>query len=117
MSSHNFDDEKHVRKGSLQEGVSHGMGLIQSTLDSPMVEHLETQLHYRFADKWVTGEWFLLSEAELKKVEKEAQKIIQEQTEIYGRIEESYELSSKESRSEETLFCPSNSNSFSASAL
>lgn len=30
----------------------------RAEFQSPMVEHLETQLHHRFATRWVHGEWF-----------------------------------------------------------
>jgi hypothetical protein len=60
------------------------------TLESPLVEHLETQLHYRFADKWVTGEWFDLTEKEIKLVIKEAENIIEEQKANASYIAESY---------------------------
>jgi hypothetical protein len=33
------------------------------TFTAPMVEHLETQLHHRFADYWVSGEWFEMDDA------------------------------------------------------
>ena len=36
------------------------------TLESPFVEYLETQLHYRCAHRWISGEWFLLDQEELR---------------------------------------------------
>ena len=30
---------------------------------APMVEALETQLHHRFSNRWISGEWFLMDQA------------------------------------------------------
>jgi|TARA_B110000879_G_C11139422_1_gene499617 hypothetical protein len=62
------------------------------SLRAPFVEHLETQLHYRFSDKWITGEWFDLNEEEIENVITEARIIISEQEAITETLERSYEL-------------------------
>lgn len=71
------------------------------TMESPFVEHLETQLHYRFADKWITGEWFKLDENILAEAVTEAEKIIREQYEFEPAIHKSYELAKTECSEEE----------------
>ena len=70
------------------------------TLYSPFVEHLETQMHYRFAEKWITGEWFNFTDTELKNAIKEAQKIIKEQENFAAAIEEAALLKDKGSNGE-----------------
>ena len=51
-------------------------------LFSPMVEHLETQLHHRFASYWVHGEWFEMDDKFVEKeVLPEAKRIIEQQKE------------------------------------
>jgi hypothetical protein len=51
-------------------------------LFSPMVEHLETQLHHRFARFWVHGEWFEMDNEFVKKeVLPVAERIIEQQKE------------------------------------
>lgn len=62
------------------------------SLQSPFVEHLETLLHYRFAEQWITGEWFDLNDTGLKNVLHEAEKIISEQKQIDAILKKSYEL-------------------------
>lgn len=37
-------------------------------MEAPMVEHLETQLHHRFATRWLAGEWFEMDDAFVKKM-------------------------------------------------
>jgi hypothetical protein len=45
----------------------------------PFVEKLETLIHYRFIEKWITGEWFDLDDNELKLVISEAKRMKAEQ--------------------------------------
>ena len=62
-------------------------------LFSPMVEHLETQLHHRFASYWVHGEWFEMDEETVDNlVLKEATKIIAQQNESLEDFQAKIEL-------------------------
>ena len=70
------------------------------SIDSPFVEHLETLIHYRFAEKWITGEWLDLDEKEIETAIEEGEKIVQEQMAIKEELEESYNLSDIESSGE-----------------
>jgi tetrahydromethanopterin S-methyltransferase subunit G len=45
----------------------------------PFVEKLETLMHYRFNEKWITGEWFILNDHELNIVIAEADRMKSEQ--------------------------------------
>lgn len=49
------------------------------SIESPFVEHLETQMHYRFADNWITGEWFDMAESDIDAAIEKAKLIIKEQ--------------------------------------
>ena len=75
--------------------------LTTHTLQAPMVEHLETQLHHRFALHWVSGEWFEMSqEFVVDVVMPEAKKIIAEQTKFRGDFEQQAELKDRLSSGE-----------------
>ena len=71
------------------------------TLQAPFVEYLETQLHYRFSDCWISGEWFKLDDDALASVIAEAERIITEQTTFAPVISKSYELAKFECTKEE----------------
>ena len=71
------------------------------TLLSPFVEYLETQLHYRFAHRWISGEWFLLDPEELGSAIGEAESLISEFRRQEESIAYSMELSKKVSNSAE----------------
>ena len=71
------------------------------TLESPFVEYLETQLHYRFAHRWISGEWFLLDPEELRSAICEAESLISEFRKQEESIAYSIELSKKISKSAE----------------
>ena len=62
------------------------------SIESPFVEHLETLIHYRLAEKWIVGEWLDLNENEIEQAIKECKEIIQEQEAIKEELEESYSL-------------------------
>ena len=62
------------------------------SIESPFVEHLETLIHYRLAEKWIVGEWFDLDDNEIEQAIVECKKIIQEQEAIKEELEESYSL-------------------------
>jgi len=51
-----------------QTGNPRGIYPVAEVKDVPFVERLETQLHYEYNHKWITGEWFLLDDAEVKLV-------------------------------------------------
>ncbi len=71
------------------------------TLLSPFVEYLETQLHYRFAHRWISGEWFLLDPEELGSAIGEAESLISEFRQQEESIAYSMELSKRISNSAE----------------
>jgi len=71
------------------------------TLESPFVEYLETQLHYRFAHRWISGEWFLLDPEELRSAICEAESLISEFRQEEESIAYSIALSKKVSKSAE----------------
>ena len=76
-------------------------------LFSPMVEHLETQLHHRFASHWVHGEWFEMDEETVDNlVLKEANKIIAEQNESLEDFQAKIEL--KDTLSTDSVRAPNN---------
>ncbi|PWL31324.1 MAG: hypothetical protein DCO96_03780 [Fluviicola sp. XM-24bin1] len=70
------------------------------SIGSPFVEHVETLMHYWFAPKWITGEWFNMNEEEIDDAIEIAEKIIREQQDSKDTIERSYELGSVESTGE-----------------
>jgi hypothetical protein len=63
----------------------------------PFVEKLETLIHYRFNEKWITGEWFDLNDKELKVVIKEANRMKDEQLLFESVILKTEKLSTAES--------------------
>ena len=76
-------------------------------LFSPMVEHLETQLHHRFASYWVHGEWFEMDDETVDNlVLKEASKIIAEQNESLQDFQAKIEL--KDTLSTDSVRAPTN---------
>jgi len=58
-----------------QTGNPRGIYPIAEVKDVPFVERLETQLHYEHNEKWITGEWFLLDDKEVKAVVKRAEEL------------------------------------------
>ena len=71
------------------------------TLGSPFVEYLETQLHYRFASRRISGEWFLLDQEGLRSAVSEAEFLISEFRQQEETIVHSMELSKKSSTAAE----------------
>jgi hypothetical protein len=63
----------------------------------PFVEKLETLIHYKFNEKWITGEWFDLNNSELDAVIKEAERMKNEQLLLESVILKSEKLSAIES--------------------
>ena len=55
-----------------QTGNPRGIFDVHEVVNVPFVERLETQLHYEYNERWITGEWFLLNEKEAKAVYKRA---------------------------------------------
>ena len=58
------DKSTEQRMQQHQTGNPRGMLNAATLKEVPFVEKLETRLHYRFNEKWITGEWFELSEPE-----------------------------------------------------
>ena len=73
------DKEADLRNKEHQTGNPRHIYMIYSA-ESPMVQHLETQLHHRFATRRILSEWFQLDENAVKTVVIPlAEEIIQEQ--------------------------------------
>ena len=73
------DKEAALRNKEHQTGNPRRIHVIHS-LESPMVENLETQLHHIFAPQRVLGEWFLLNDQDVStRVIPEAEMIISSQ--------------------------------------
>jgi hypothetical protein len=62
-----------------QTGNPRGIKDVHTMTGVPFVEKLETQLHYRFIEKWIAGEWMDLNDRELKEVIKEGERLRDEQ--------------------------------------
>ena len=54
----------------------------QQTYYAPFVEDLETRLHYLYGPRWISGEWFVLEDKELKEVISLAKIYIKRQTKL-----------------------------------
>ena len=80
------DKETADRIAEHQTGNPRGIIELVS-LESPMAEALETQLHYVFGDYWISGEWFLLDDTMVDHVVDKANKIIKEQTNLIPFME------------------------------
>ena len=73
-------------------------------LQSPMVHHLETQLHHRFATMWLSGEWFEMDQTFVDStLIPEAEKIIGEQNAFLEDFTRRAELKNRVSSGEERL--------------
>lgn len=70
------------------------------SLESPFVEHLETLMHYWYGPKWITGEWFDMTEEETDAAIEVASELIGEQKEIEENLKLSYQLGTIESSGE-----------------
>lgn len=64
----NNDRKTEDRIKDHQTGNPRGIYPVDEVTEVPFVERLETQLHYEFNEKWITGEWFLLNDTEIKTV-------------------------------------------------
>ena len=51
-----------------QTGNPRGIYPVAEVTDVPFVERLETHLHYENNERWITGEWFLMNDTEVKSV-------------------------------------------------
>ena len=71
-----------------QTGNPRGIYPVDEVPDVPFVERLETQLHYEYNEKWITGEWFLLNDKEVKAVVKRAEVLKAQQLADKPLIEE-----------------------------
>jgi len=85
------EKETETRMKEHQTGNPRQILEIES-LESPMVENLETQMHHRFSEQWVTGEWFKMTDDEVKQAIAKAESIIGEQQSVEDTISESYDL-------------------------
>ena len=62
------------------------------SLVSPMIDHLETFMHYEFAEYRINGEWFFMTDDQLQVTINRANQIIEEQEETYKSLEQSKKL-------------------------
>ena len=69
----NNDRKTEDRIKDHQTGNPRGIYPVEEVTDVPFVERLETQLHYEYNEKWITGEWFLLNDKEVKAIVKRAE--------------------------------------------
>lgn len=53
------------------------------TIQVPFVEDLETRLHYLYGHRWISGEWFILNDTEIKEVIKVAKHYVKRQTKLF----------------------------------
>ena len=91
------DKEASIRNKEHQTGNPRQIHVIFS-VESPMVEDLETQLHHIFAPHRVLGEWFLLDDqAVASRVIPEAKRIIAEQHRCLGAFQSKAKLKTIES--------------------
>jgi hypothetical protein len=72
------DRTTEARTKEHQTGNPRGIYPVDEIISVPFVERLETHLHYEFNERWISGEWFLLTDAELKTVVDRA-KVLQAQ--------------------------------------
>jgi hypothetical protein len=82
------DRKTEDRLKNHQTGNPRGILPVAEVKNVPFVERLETQLHYEFNEKWITGEWFLLNDKEVKLIVKRAQDLKANQLRDKPLIEE-----------------------------
>jgi hypothetical protein len=93
--------DKETQKRILEHKTGNPRQIIDYfTLEASFVENLETQLHYRFAACWISGEWFLMNQEKLNECIGIAKGIIKEQSNIRAKLSLSYELASQSSNGE-----------------
>lgn len=91
------ENPENADRDSTQRLLEHQTGnprelYIESVVKTDLVELVETLLHKKFAPLGVRGEWMLLSNAELKEVQKEAKTLANEAAEITADIKEAEKL-------------------------
>lgn len=69
-----------------QTGNPRGIKDVHTMTGVPFVEKLETQLHYRFIEKWIAGEWMDLDDKELKLVIEEGERLRDEQKLFFNEL-------------------------------
>ncbi len=73
------DRTTETRLKEHQTGNPRGIYPVDEVVLVPFVERLETHIHYEFNDVWISGEWFLLSDKEVKTVVDRAKEIRDQQ--------------------------------------
>ncbi|MFM7681291.1 MAG: GIY-YIG nuclease family protein [Bacteroidota bacterium] len=74
----NKDRTNEARTKEHQTGNPRGIYPVDEIISVPFVERLETHIHYEFNERWISGEWFLLTDTELNTVVDRA-KVLQAQ--------------------------------------
>ena len=82
---------KEHKTGNPREIIDH------CSLEAPMVEHLETNMHYLYADCWITGEWFRMKSERLEESIETARQLIKQQELAEDAIREAQELNEQQS--------------------
>ena len=88
-----YDKPTKDRVKEHQTGNPRGILDVCTIEDVPFVEQLENIMHYKYNHAWVTGEWFLLSNQELKQVIQDAEALKQEQKKHHTTVLRAEELS------------------------
>lgn len=88
-------NEKETEKRILEHQTGNPREIYDhKTLETPFVEHLETLVHYLYADCWITGEWFRMDDAKLAEAISKAEQLVSEQGDYVERIRETDALKS-----------------------
>jgi hypothetical protein len=90
-----------------QTGNPRGIKDVHTMTGVPFVEKLETQLHYRYIDRWIAGEWMDLNDGDLKAVIKEGERLKDEQIRFKDAIIDADDLAKQISNGK---VIPSNEN-------
>jgi hypothetical protein len=69
------DRTTETRLKEHQTGNPRGIYPVDEVVLVPFVERLETHIHYEFNERWISGEWFLLSDKEIETVVERAKEI------------------------------------------
>lgn len=70
-----------------QTGNPRGIYPVDEVTEVPFVERLETHLHYEYNEHWITGEWFLINDKEVKAIVARAESLKAEQIKEKPMIE------------------------------
>ncbi len=88
-----YDKPTKDRVKQHQTGNPRGILDLGTIEDVPFVEQLENIMHYKYNHVWITGEWFLLNDQELKQVIRDAEAVKQQQKKHHTTVLHAEELS------------------------